>query len=138
MTKKFFLWFFVNDKIDVLFCLLNCFVLGGSCLQYISATCGNTGLVQNLGSCNANVSVGESFSFCTAAISPTPPPTNPSQPPGTNPDTLSQCSQATNIDQCIGGQVTKQTKKKRNVVFLFSKRKRVFLRLDSRLFPSPG
>ena len=40
---------------------------------------------------------------CVVAVTPTPPPANPSNPPGTSPSTLSACSAATTLSECVGG-----------------------------------
>lgn len=83
-----------------------CNCAGGSCSTVTFAPCnGGSGSVVNnsVTTCQLNPSdtTQNINTQCRIAIAPTPPPTNPVQPPGTDPNTLAKCSDAKTFNECV-------------------------------------
>jgi len=102
---------YIGNNVCVLGEERNCLsCTGTSCAQYTVKNCGaSTPGPSNTGVCG-NKTIGSlptspKFEFttqCLAAVAATPTPADPENPPGTNPNTLAKCSDATTIDQCLG------------------------------------
>lgn len=107
----FFSLSFCSDGFFLKACVLSenrtCQCSGGTCSSALYASpCTAAANPITLNGCAFKVIGGISFdatALCTQAVSPTPTPADPQNPPGTNPSTIAACSAATTLQQCVGG-----------------------------------